>query len=212
MEYEGQTSTAMCGSGSSVSHVCLADGRAALCKSSQRDQKDLLRRSGERWCIVWQTFREVLPCPLIFSNVFRFSKPSWRVWCISMHLHCSRTQFRARMATRATSEHVAGTQAAIREMGSMSSQLCTPTPWRTTLFPMDEHLAFCLGLDDRDVAFMQRLRNLAHEALTWPHLRQKQRLVWAAALKLDAVPLQEQQLDNWTWTWTRIFLRNRILR
>ena len=26
------------------------------------------------------------------------------------------------------------------------------------------------GLDERDAAFMERLRNLAHEALTWPHL------------------------------------------
>ena len=48
------------------------------------------------------------------------------------------------------------------------------------------------GLDERDAAFMQRLRNLAHEALTWPHLGEKQRLVWAAALELEAVPFQEQ--------------------
>ena len=47
------------------------------------------------------------------------------------------------------------------------------------------------GLDERDTAFMKRLRNLAQEALTWPHLGQKQRLVWAAALELDAVPIQE---------------------
>ena len=47
------------------------------------------------------------------------------------------------------------------------------------------------GLDERDAAFMERLRNLAHEALTWPHLGEKQRLVWAAVLELDAVPLQE---------------------
>ena len=46
-------------------------------------------------------------------------------------------------------------------------------------------------LDARDVAFMQRLNNLGHEALTWPHLDERQRLVWAAALELDAVPLQE---------------------
>ena len=39
---------------------------------------------------------------------------------------------------------------------------------------------------------MQRLRNLAHEALTWPHLGERQRLVWAAVLELDAVPLQDQ--------------------
>ena len=38
---------------------------------------------------------------------------------------------------------------------------------------------------------MQRLRNLAQEALTWPHLGERQQLVWAAALELDAVPLQE---------------------
>ena len=47
------------------------------------------------------------------------------------------------------------------------------------------------GLDERDVAFMERLRNLAQEALTWPHLGDRQRLLWAAALELDAVPFQE---------------------
>ena len=47
------------------------------------------------------------------------------------------------------------------------------------------------GLADRDEAFMERLRNLAHEALTWSHLGERQRLVWAAVLELDAVPLQE---------------------
>eukprot|EP00438_Fugacium_kawagutii_P029161 Skav216180 [mRNA] locus=scaffold2249:124226:133669:+ [translate_table: standard] len=45
------------------------------------------------------------------------------------------------------------------------------------------------GLDDRDVAFMQRLRRLASEALTWPHLRARQQLVWASTMTLDAVPL-----------------------
>ena len=52
------------------------------------------------------------------------------------------------------------------------------------------------GLDDRDTAFMERLRNLAHEALTWPHLGEKQQLVWAAALELEAVPFQEQLGDT----------------
>ena len=47
------------------------------------------------------------------------------------------------------------------------------------------------GLDGRDVAFMERLRNLAREALTWEHLSHQQRLVWAAALELDVVPVQE---------------------
>ena len=47
------------------------------------------------------------------------------------------------------------------------------------------------GLDGRDVAFMQRLRNLAREALTWEHLSDQQRLVWAATLELDVVPVQE---------------------
>ena len=47
------------------------------------------------------------------------------------------------------------------------------------------------GLDSRDVAFMERLRKLAREALTWGHLSDQQRLVWAAALELDAVPVQE---------------------
>ena len=38
---------------------------------------------------------------------------------------------------------------------------------------------------------MERLRNLAREALTWEHLSDQQRLVWVAALDLDAVPVQE---------------------
>ena len=50
------------------------------------------------------------------------------------------------------------------------------------------------GLDGRDVAFMERLRNLAREALTWEHLSDQQRLVWAAALELDVVPMQERCL------------------
>ena len=49
------------------------------------------------------------------------------------------------------------------------------------------------GLDGRDVAFMERLRNLAREALTWEHLSDQQRLVWAAALELDVVPVQEMR-------------------
>ena len=49
------------------------------------------------------------------------------------------------------------------------------------------------GLDGRDVAFMERLRNLAREALTWEHLSDHQRLVWAAALELDVVPVQEMR-------------------
>ena len=44
---------------------------------------------------------------------------------------------------------------------------------------------------------MQRMRNLAHEALTWPHLGQRQRLVWAAALELNAVPMQEPLDHLW---------------
>ena len=57
------------------------------------------------------------------------------------------------------------------------------------------------GLDERDVAFMQRLRNLAQEALTWPHLGERQRLVWAAALELDAVPFQELPEDSNVYTY-----------
>ena len=52
------------------------------------------------------------------------------------------------------------------------------------------------GLAERDVAFMERLRNLAQEALTWSHLGERQRLVWAAALELDAVPFQELLGDS----------------
>ena len=47
------------------------------------------------------------------------------------------------------------------------------------------------GLYERDAAFMQRLRNLAQEALTWSHLGERQWLVWAAALELHSVPLQD---------------------
>ena len=50
------------------------------------------------------------------------------------------------------------------------------------------------GPDNRDVAFMERLRNLAREALTWEHLSDQQRLVWAAALELDVVPVQETRV------------------
>ena len=52
------------------------------------------------------------------------------------------------------------------------------------------------GLDARDVAFMERLRNLAREALTWERLSDQQRLVWAAALELDVVPVQETPLGG----------------
>jgi len=51
------------------------------------------------------------------------------------------------------------------------------------------------GLDERDSAFMERLRSLAHEALTWPHLNDQQRLMWATVLELDVVPLQERHLS-----------------
>ncbi|CAE8593368.1 unnamed protein product [Polarella glacialis] len=39
--------------------------------------------------------------------------------------------------------------------------------------------------------FMQRVRALSREALTWPHLPAWQRLEWAAALMLDVVPMKE---------------------
>ena len=55
------------------------------------------------------------------------------------------------------------------------------------------------GLDERDAAFMQRLRSLAHEALSWPHLNGQQRLMWATVLELDVVPLQEQQRNLLLW-------------
>ncbi|CAK9068627.1 unnamed protein product [Durusdinium trenchii] len=47
------------------------------------------------------------------------------------------------------------------------------------------------GSEERDAAFMERLRCLAREALSWAWLTPQQRLVWAAAIELDAVPLQE---------------------
>ena len=53
-------------------------------------------------------------------------------------------------------------------------------------------LALSRGPEDRDAAFMERLRCLAREALSWAWLTPQQRLVWAAAIELDAVPLQER--------------------
>ena len=40
---------------------------------------------------------------------------------------------------------------------------------------------------------MERLRSLAREALTWPFLEDRQRLVWAAVLEFDVVPTQDHQ-------------------
>ena len=50
------------------------------------------------------------------------------------------------------------------------------------------------GLDERDAAFMERLRNLAREALSWRHLNGQQRLLWATVLELNVVPLQDRKL------------------
>ena len=67
-----------------------------------------------------------------------------------------------------------------------------------TIFPpkpaFPNHLVAPQGLGSRDVAFMERLRNLAREALTWEHLSDQRRLVWAAALELDVVPVQEMRV------------------
>ncbi|CAE7948686.1 unnamed protein product, partial [Symbiodinium sp. KB8] len=43
----------------------------------------------------------------------------------------------------------------------------------------------------RDEAFMERLRTLAREALTWHFLEDHQRVLWAAVLEFDAVPTQD---------------------
>ena len=64
------------------------------------------------------------------------------------------------------------------------------------------------GLDDRDAAFMERLKNLAQEALTWPHLGEKQRLVWAAALELEAVPFQELWGDSHVCPVRTLYMRS----
>ncbi|CAK9048112.1 unnamed protein product, partial [Durusdinium trenchii] len=53
---------------------------------------------------------------------------------------------------------------------------------------------------------MERLRCLAREALSWAWLTPQQRLVWAAAIKLDAVPLQE--LPPWVWERQNVTLRH----
>ncbi|CAK9004982.1 unnamed protein product, partial [Durusdinium trenchii] len=45
------------------------------------------------------------------------------------------------------------------------------------------------GPEHRDATFMERLRCLAREALSWPFLTRRQRLVWGAALELEAVPV-----------------------
>ncbi|CAK9044847.1 unnamed protein product, partial [Durusdinium trenchii] len=60
--------------------------------------------------------------------------------------------------------------------------------------------------EDRDAAFMERLRCLAREALSWAWLTPQQRLVWAAAIELDAVPLQE--LPPWFWERQNVTLRH----
>ncbi|CAK9039875.1 unnamed protein product, partial [Durusdinium trenchii] len=60
--------------------------------------------------------------------------------------------------------------------------------------------------EDRDAAFMERLRCLAREALSWAWLTPQQRLVWAAAIELDAVPLQE--LPPWFWERRNVTLRH----
>ncbi|CAE7218414.1 unnamed protein product [Symbiodinium sp. CCMP2592] len=43
----------------------------------------------------------------------------------------------------------------------------------------------------RDEAFMEHLRTLAREALTWDFLEDHQRMLWAAVLEFDAVPTQD---------------------
>ena len=43
---------------------------------------------------------------------------------------------------------------------------------------------------------MERLRNLAHEALTWPHLNGQHRLMWATVLELDVVPVQDTEVSG----------------
>ncbi|CAE7208933.1 unnamed protein product [Symbiodinium sp. CCMP2456] len=45
--------------------------------------------------------------------------------------------------------------------------------------------------EQRDEAFMERLQRLAREALTWPFLEDRQRLIWAAVLEFNAVPTQD---------------------
>ena len=101
-------------------------------------------------------------------------------------------------------KHVAGTPAAFGEKHEQATLVVTD--WLSTVQGIDKGCnvpAMCdslsqrllllgPGLDDRDAGFMQRLRNLAREALTWPHLGERQRLAWAAALELDAVPLQDR--------------------
>ena len=74
----------------------------------------------------------------------------------------------------------------------------TPYSYCNCLVPASARHKFSAspGLDERDAAFMQRLRNFAHEALTWPHLGEPQRLVWAAAMELEAVPFQELLGDS----------------
>ena len=109
---------------------------------------------------------------------------------------------------RATTKHGAGTPAALGEKHEQTPLIVTgywseggPDRFQQgrakgATFQLcdslsQQLLSLDLGIDDRDKAFMQRLRNLAQEALTWAHLGERQRLVWAAALELDAVPLQD---------------------
>ena len=85
--------------------------------------------------------------------------------------------------------------------------LCTPTS--------QLEFASIPGFDERDAAFMQRLRNLAQEALTWSHLSDQQRLMWATVLELNVVPLQEPHCNLWwyfeLWTVERIYCARQVI-
>ncbi|CAK9005972.1 unnamed protein product, partial [Durusdinium trenchii] len=70
-------------------------------------------------------------------------------------------------------------------------------PHAATAKAVAVRLSQAVGPEGRDAAFMERLRCLAREALSWSWLTPQQRLVWAAAIELDAVPLQE--LPPWFW-------------
>ena len=43
---------------------------------------------------------------------------------------------------------------------------------------------------------MERLQGLAREALTWPFLVDRQRLIWASVLEFDAVPVEDLYLET----------------
>ncbi|OLP82821.1 putative helicase [Symbiodinium microadriaticum] len=85
--------------------------------------------------------------------------------------------------------HRAAAQAKREELEAGAEEMSSPTSYSCS-----------------DAAFMERVRSLAKEALTWPFLDERQRLVWAAVLEFDAVP--SQNLPPWFYALQNISRRH----